>query len=87
MKMTVSPFVKFFLVPGTVLRALRASSINPPPPHPPHTKQASGVTTLGRKGGSERLSNLPKVTQLIRGRAGGESCRSDSRAQVPSHSI
>lgn len=50
-------------VPGPELRALQASSIIP-------LQQASGVSTMGKKGSSERLPNLPKITQLTGSRAG-----------------
>lgn len=50
-------------------------------------RQASGRSSTARRGGSERLGNVPKDTQLVRGVLGGEPNKSDSRAHVLGHSI
>lgn len=63
MKMTVSSFTKFSQVPGPVLSAFQPDCIHA-------LEQPGGISTAARTGGSDRLQNLPKVMQPMRGVAG-----------------
>lgn len=63
MKMTVSSFTKFSQVPGPVLNAFQPDCMH-------GLEQPGGISTAARTGGSDRLQNLPKVIQRVRGVGG-----------------